>query len=947
MLSPKDALLKKIDPKEYYKKEYPEWDGNERTFVKCPRGYAHEKGEDTNASLSLEPITGAFKCWGCGFKGTSVIGYHTDVYCDGNFKKALAQLYSRYVHDVLPIKNVKFYAENLATNKMVQRRLESIRGWTRETCKALFLGWDATRKRIAIPIFNGVNYCLDIRFHDSIYRAELNKKGKRIAMLNLKGATQGLYFPINVKHNPFDEDKDEIWVVEGEPDAITGYQEKLNTVTVTGGASQWGALSYEQLLPFRGKHVIILADADKRGTSAATELARRMVAVDVGSLRILSTPQGKDLTEYLTRHRGTVEALRRLVEATPYVIAPSRARAPLLPLAKTSDAEHYGKWLHSDVLVNGVHSSPVVIPNRIGLACSGEPCSQCPCQNGKGEYYVTQDDPAILEWMYVGSHMIEKKIKQEMRLPKTCNLHAKVELFQNLQQVSLIPALTTKSSDDQANYAVRTGYKLGDELNANTQYRISAKPLRHPISKESVLLLDKATSSADSVNSFKLSKEEVTELKEVFSGEPATIIRSICEYIAYEHTKIYGRPDLHAAIDLVYHSPRRFSFSGVDLPKGSIELLVCGDTRCGKGQVAEGLVKLYDLGVVVSGENASFAGLCGGLVKSNGENFTLAWGALPLNHGRLVIVDEFSGLDKDLIGKLSRIRSEGIAEIAKAGIVSKTASNVRLAWISNPRKGRDISSFGSGVHAIRDLIGANEDIARFDLAVVVAKGEFDISEISEHLAKRSSNLQFTKERLRKVVLWVWSLTGEQVIFTEEATKLILTESLKLAGRYSATIPLIQAENARFKLAKVAAAVAGRCFSTDNGARLIIKSSHVTTAVSLIRSFYDKPIMGYREFAEQERSTSAIADLELLDKLFLAFNKENRAVIVNGLLEAEYFSIRELQDWCATETLIARKHMSILVRCRAVKSIGQGTYIKKPKFIEYLRGLKHDKKIQKS
>lgn len=941
MLSPKDQLLKKIDPKEYFQKEFPEWDGNEKTFVLCPRGYAHEKGEDTNPSLSIEPVSGAFKCWGCGFHGTSVIGYHTDIYCDGNFRKALAQLYSRYVQDIIPGKNIKRYIDDLWSRKSIVRQLSSVRGWTEQTLKDLRLGWCATRQRLVIPIYNRVGYCLDTRFHDSLYRAPLSKKGKRMPMLNLKNAQPGNYFPFTESYNPFDDKKDEIWIVEGEPDAITGYQEKLNVVTVTGGGSMLEKLSYDQLVPFRGKHVIILADNDATGRRASAAMAKRLVAVDILSLRVATVPQGKDLTEYLTRHRGSVEALRRIVASTPYVVEPTRSSAPLLPLSATSNADNYGSWVHTDVLVNGTHSSPVVIPKRIELVCSGDLCSQCPCESGKGEYYVTQDDPAILEWMYVSPQNVEKKIRQEMRLPKSCQLHCKIGSYQNLQQLSMIPALTINSGDDQANYAVRTGYKLGEEAQANTQYRITAKPLRHPISKESVLLVDKATSSSDSISSFKLSRGEVESLKKQFSGEPKKIISDICEFLAYEHTKIYGRPDLHAAIDLVYHSPRRFSFSGVDLSKGSIELLIVGDTRCGKGQVAEGLVKFYDLGLVISGENATFAGLCGGLVKSTGENFTLAWGAIPLNHGRLVIIDEFSGLDKELIGKLSRIRSEGVAEIAKAGIVSKTASNTRLVWISNSRKGRDVSSFGSGVHAIKDLIGANEDIARFDLAMVVAKGEFDIANLSEHITRRSNSTGYTRELLRRVVLWVWSLTSDQVVFTEEATKLILTESLKLAGRYSATIPLIQAENARFKLAKVSAAVAGRCFSTDNGHHLIVRSSHVMTAVSLMRHFYDKPIMGYRDFANQERSTAELTDTETLTKLFLAFNKENRLVLINGLLESEYLSLRELQDWCATETPIARKHMSILVKCRAVKSIGAGNYIKKPKFTQFLKRLKNE------
>jgi DNA replicative helicase MCM subunit Mcm2 (Cdc46/Mcm family) len=152
-----------------------------------------------------------------------------------------------------------------------------------------------------------------------------------------------------------------------------------------------------------------------------------------------------------------------------------------------------------------------------------------------------------------------------------------------------------------------------------------------------------------------------------------------------------------------------------------LDILVLGDTRCGKGYVAQGLSRHYGLGDIASGDSCSFAGLVGGLQQIR-NSWRITWGLLPLNNNRLVIIDEASSMSPDDIARMSRIRSEGVAEIVKI-IRESTQANTRLIWLANPRSGRPILSYNTGVQAVKELVGAVEDISRFDIVLTLATNE--------------------------------------------------------------------------------------------------------------------------------------------------------------------------------------------------------------------------------
>lgn len=415
-------------------------------------------------------------------------------------------------------------------------------------------------------------------------------------------------------------------------------------------------------------------------------------------------------------------------------------------------------------------------------------------------------------------------------------------------------------------------------------------------------------------------------------------LEAMADWQSRNVTKIRQRPDLHTAVDLVYHSVPSFVFNGELVKRGMLDVLIVGDTRCGKGYVAEGLMKYYGLGEIASGESCSFAGLVGGL-ENVGRKFVVKWGALPLNNGRLVVIDEVTALGQREIGNMSRIRSEGIAEINKI-ITERTPANVRLIWLSNPRSGLPMNKHDSGLQVVKELVGSNEDISRYDFVLTVARGEVP-SRVINNLRDGENEVDqdlYPAELCRQLVLWAWSRKTHQVKFTPEATNEIIRQAILFGEQYSAEVPIVQAENIRIKLAKISASVAARLFSTADGETLAIDWEHVATATEYLHQIYRKPSMAYDRYSRQRTVASTITDNQSLDELFRKLANE-RGSAIWGLMDLPRITPDGLADYVG-DPQAAKMFIGDLVRLHCLARVetdrDRGWYMKSPEFNKWLR-----------
>lgn len=417
-------------------------------------------------------------------------------------------------------------------------------------------------------------------------------------------------------------------------------------------------------------------------------------------------------------------------------------------------------------------------------------------------------------------------------------------------------------------------------------------------------------------------------------------------YTDLEHnvTKIYERHDLHLLYDLAYHSVIQFAFMGQMLRRGWVEVLVVGDTRCGKTRTAERLLRHYAAGEMGTGENTSLAGLIGGMQQIS-KQWSIIWGKLPRNDRRLVVIDEASTLPLDSIPAFATIRSEGVARITKIQS-EQTPARTRAIWISNPRINRlsgiarPVSSYDYGILTVPELIGRPADIARFDAAYVVANGEVS-TDVIFRTERPEVQHKYTSTLAHNLVMWAWSRRPEDVYIAKETERTILTVAKNLASKYHDSIPLIKLEEAPEKIARLSVALAARVFSTEDGRQLNVLPEHVRYIETFLDSIYSRPIVGFSDFSRKLIEANTVLNEDEIIEAIAPYGTD----FIIGMLNYDVVRQNIVEDLTGLTRDQVRAFISKLVRNRCLRA-EQLWYRKTQPFIKLLKDIECGKKKAK-
>jgi DnaB-like helicase C terminal domain len=156
-------------------------------------------------------------------------------------------------------------------------RLAELRGWTVEAIRALGLGLDSDR--IVIPVMNarlGVEGVLR-------YQPNPGRLSGAPKMMAAPGTPRELFPPVEAI------EEQAIWLVEGEPDAISATSIGLPAVGIPGAGS-WRS---EWAPRFAGKDVILCCDCDGAGRGLAARAADDLVE-HANSVRIVELAPARD-----------------------------------------------------------------------------------------------------------------------------------------------------------------------------------------------------------------------------------------------------------------------------------------------------------------------------------------------------------------------------------------------------------------------------------------------------------------------------------------------------------------------------------------------------------------------------------------------------------------------------------------------------------------------------
>lgn len=596
---------------------------------------------------------------------------------------------------------------------------------------------------------------------------------------------------------------------------------------------------------------------------------------------------------------------------------------------------NYKKRIQVQCLVTGKTSEAYTIPKRIGINCNQtESCGNCAVNGMSLE--INADNDNVIHFIDVKQNQINGIIKGLIK--RNCkSLEFDIIDVQNVERI-FISQPTGRYRDKFV--TTQVAYYVGYGIDSNYNYDFTGVATIDPASQVSTVVFDKAKKLKTDIESFKLSPAIHESLKQfqIANATPEKIFEKLNElYDSYAHnvTKIYERFDLHLALDLAFRTVISFRFDNDYVKKGWADILIIGDSRTGKGFVADGLSNYFNVGEVASAENCTIAGLVAGAEQYRGH-WAVAWGRIPLNDLGLLILDEAANLGEDW-GKLDRIRSEGVAEIDKI-IKQVTNARTRLLALCNPIK-RKIGQYSYGVQAILEVMEAPENIARLDYALVLSDTEVDSAQVNKRRGKDDVKQIYSQEAEQNLIMWTWSRQTDDIVFTDKAIDTVYALANKLGTIYTSEIPLIQGTSVRIKLAKIAIAFAARFYSCDEtGKKLIVDDVHVNCAHIFLNTIYKKASCGYFTMSQLNRSLQASyteEDMASINKYLSSFTN-NKAELCKCLLNNNVLTTRDIAEHLNFSNEIATEIISKLLKYNMIIKKFQNCYVKNKQFTDWLK-----------
>lgn len=847
---------------EYYFDEYDF--SKKETAVCCPFPHHTASGheyQETIPSAHINLDKGLFHCKVCD-KGLSEVAFIAEI-LGCSYESAIK------ISKMFTTKEDRFTWKDNTISPEIQELCLRL-GISKEVIEELELKTELGDE-IAFPVFL-YGKVVDVRSYRPQDRA--NKIRSRV------GTTTGMIIPFDIwRQTP--EDK---WTIicAGEKDMAVTRSNGFNAITLTGGEKALPKI----INPFRNRKVAICYDNDEAGIAGANTLAAFLMPY-VKEVKVVTNfhevckEHGEDLTDFFVKYKKTKADLKNYINNTPAFTREQAKeeqlkRRPLITLLEASKPQYINRVVQSNVQVVATFEKAMPVPTTIyakKINTSGDAkynqmlvgeertweLSENTCQDVLKlvDNNFTEEQIRLNIRELLGISKYERDVKVEKPTKDTvyqCNV---TDLFE----------ATTK---DIATIEF-TAYVLKKRLESGRKYLITYKLVPHPYKgQQLVMVILDVEEASDSISNFHITdevKKNLDKFRELEGTVPERINKlteMVKAFIGYN-----GYNKLIEAVDLSYHTVLEFNFGTFKNVRGYLDTLIVAESRVGKSSTAESLQRLYGLGAFTSlaGNSATIPGIIGGSTKVNGNYQTRA-GLIPMNHRGLVIFEELAKCNSNLVRELTDIRSSNQVRIARVSGVLTLPALVRMITLTNVKntgsKIKPINSYPNGIDILVDLIGSPEDIARYDLMLILGdQGNKIVDPFWEPVTP------FEPEAYQTRIRWVWSRTIDQIIIDKEVGKHILDRCNELNETYDSHIKIFGTE-AWKKVARLAIAMAGYLVSTDSSyEKIIVTKEHVDAAVEYLIDCYDNPTFKLKEYVKMEQLYNTIDDegVKLLQELY--------------------------------------------------------------------------------
>jgi hypothetical protein len=866
--------------------------------VLCP--FAHDTGFERNASAHINTEKGVFHCKTC----EAEMRFDHGGLSEANF---IAKYYGMSYIKAIALMNELSPGEDPddedeSWSRAVTHLLESpdemailaARGITPEAVTEYGLAYNGDG--IAYPVrINGV--MMDIRTYNPHPTPDDPAK-----MKSKKGVRNTYLFPFD----HWKTDPRPTVVCAGENDTLLARVMGFNAVTGTGGEGRFPELFASF---FKDKDVFVCYDGDSAGQKGGANAAYIIKQAGAKSVKMVSLgltgeKDDKDVTDFFIKHGYTAADFQaRLDMATDFTkeeeTAVKNVRYPLVDLWRVIEGTYSGKRISSRVTLSGIYDQGMNVPVGAEWVCNGpnldsekSPCWGCQKSRQEGIWTMEEGLRDVLKMVEVPDKDQMRELKDIIGIPQKCpNSTIKVMAREPVFKVILTPDVDSTNEGTGTKLVEMYGYTVGlnTELEDGHKYRAFFRTYAHPKDQRTFMVIDKVEDSDNSVNAFKMT-DEIDARLQVFKGDPTVMMEDRRKRM--HSLTVYFKPKrlIADAYNISFHSILDFNFDGRVI-KGYPEIIMVGESRIGKTETGKTFQNYIRMGNTTAIKNATTAGLLGGAESLPRGGWKINWGAIPRNHRGMLILDEMSHLPQHVMGSLTDMRSEGVATIEKIA-KGRAPAKTRMVWTSNPKHhegmSREIHDYPNGVKLLVDLVGADEDIARFDVAMIVVKDDGDLSKPSDKAELPMLDAQL----YRDLICWCWSRKSDQVVFDDKVTDYIYFQAEQLNAIFDCHIKLFGVEAFK-KLARISVACAASCYScTDDHESVLVKQEHVDWAVDFLIRCYDNPIFKLKEYATRKKALNETN--EVINKFVASILRQHNGFIKQLLELSSHISLTNLR-----------------------------------------------------
>jgi hypothetical protein len=867
--------------------------GAEEVKVLCP---FHN---DTNPSASINVKKDLFHCWTCG------VGYNEQQFLSRMNNISLSDAHkvvlktNEITHDWELVEKAELWA-----NPTFLKKVEDL-GLDRKIINDLNLGLvkdSKGRAYLGYPVYyNGI--IMDIR------RFNISKFEGVPKIMSNAGSEAGFVIPYDV----WNKDKNLTYIFEGEKKMALARTLGLNAITLTGGANT--RPNDFVINAFKDRDVVICYDNDDAGREGAQKVHDKLkpIAKSVKYINIgqVVSEVGDDFYDMIMTYKKTINDFLAL-PTYDFVEKTDAKKKVFTPLKKALKENRIKEDLLTEVLVSAEYGDVYAVPSMVEFEKTNSDEGDMLMGEKRSWFLDLNNEKQLLELMEIDAKQLNVNniLKRYAGIPKEKGVQIHIKESKTVYKVKI----TDKNSDDSFSIDLYTfkGMVVGNE------YEIVYNIHTHPNKHQKLVSIAREVQDISTYDDFKPDKAIFDRFRgvEAFKDRLEMLYQSSKHYVA-KHLKY----DLWLMSDLVFNSILEFKYDDTTI-RGALDVFMLGDTQVGKSETTSKLVDLYSFGHFLSLKTSTTVGLIGGSNKVDGSWLNTI-GAIPRQHKRLAVLEEFSGARPEFVKTMTDIRSSGRLRLARAAGELNVPCRLRMITISNPINDgqgnpKYLSTFPNGVLPLTELITSAEDVARYDGFLLVERVKERVNPFKQNLKGEPIPKEFYEHKIQ----WIATRRPDDVEFVDGADSYIWEKAEELNNVFESNFPLFGTTTA-LKLARFSVAMAGLLTNTDETlTKVIVNKEIVDLVVAFFYKIYDNNIFKLKEYKIEVDSYSMLnaGDVDELERLWA-----KNATMFEFLSNQSSTSRNNLRVISGLDTDDFSKIFNVLSMYKFVRLYGENVY----------------------